>query len=189
MRHKFTLTFGYCLVSLFLVSCGGDSIKEAADQSVQQQEEAGVQNMRNDALFMAEAASANQLQIQLGEEALEKAVSPEVNGLARQMVQNHRQMQEELQAVATQANLVLPSELGRAHNKSMERVNSHSGIAFDLAYVDEIVDQQKQLIRRYEDMAKNGVSMEVKVFASKQLPLLRNHLTMAELIESSIDNV
>ncbi|QCR24144.1 DUF4142 domain-containing protein [Pontibacter sp. SGAir0037] len=189
MKHKFTFALLFGLLSFGMMSCGSDSIDQAADQSVEQFEEAGIQNMRNDALFAAEAASANMLQLRLGEVALEKGASAEVKGLAQQMVQNHEQIQGELETVATQANFVLPTQLGAAHGKSQESVTSHSGIAFDIAYVKEVVSQQKNLIKRYEDIAKNGVNMELKMYASRQLPLLRNHLMMAELIEDAIDSV
>ena len=175
------------LLVLLQVRCSSDdSIRQAADQSVAQQEQAGVKNMENDALFVAEAASANMLQLQLSKEAITRGVSPEVKEMAQQMQDVHEQMLTELQDLSTKTNLVLPQTLGNAHQEVLEEVNSKEGIAFDLAYIREVRYLHDKLLTRYEDMAENGVSMDVKQYASRQLPLFRQHLQQAEALEKKI---
>lgn len=166
-----------------------DSVEQAAEQSAQQFEAAGVQGMKNDAFFMAEAASANMLQVQLSELALEKAVSPEVKEMAQQMAVGHREMVEDLQDIATQGNFVLPTMLGAAHQKVYDQVNSESGIGFDLSYLKRVHEEHDQLLKRYEDMAESAKAMEVKQFASKQLPLLRQHLQQTEALEDRLGDI
>lgn len=175
--------------TLFVTACGSDdSIEQATEQSVQQFEAAGMQGMQNDALFMAEAASASMLEVQLGEAATQTAVSPEVRDLAQELVQSNQKMLNELQQIASESNFVLPSTLGARHHELYQEITAKSGIAFDLAYVNRLTGQQKELLDRYEDMAKNGKVMEVKQFASKQLPLLRQQLKMVEDLEETIEN-
>ncbi len=172
---------------LFLGACNSnDSIKAAADQSVAQLEQAGINNMHNDALFAAEAASANMLQLQLSQEAISRGVSPEVKTMSQEMENAHEQMLNELQTLSTDVNLVLPQNLGNAHQDVFEEVTSKSGIAFDLAYIREVRYLHDQLMDRYEDMAENGVSMEIKQYASRQLPLIKQHLDQAEALEKKI---
>ncbi|RAU84520.1 DUF4142 domain-containing protein [Pontibacter arcticus] len=166
-----------------------DSIQEAADQSVQQFEQAGVKGMENDALFVAETASVLMLQEQLAQAASEKAVSPEVKGLSQQMQQAHLQMLEELRQLASTADFVLPSTLGNAQQNSYQDINDKTGIAFDLAYIKEMVEQHEKLLARYKDMAANGKVMEVKQYASRQVPLIEQHLASSERLAESIDNI
>lgn len=174
---------------LLTTACSSDdSIKLAVDQSMQEFEAAGVQGMRNDALFAAEAASASMLEVQLGEAALATAVSPEVKDLAQEMVQANQQMLNELQQVASQSNFVLPSTLGSRHHEIYQEITAKSGIAFDIAYINRLVEQRNELVERYEDIAEHGQVMELKQFASKQLPLLRRHQELIEELEEKIDN-
>jgi len=172
-----------------LAGCGSEnSIEQAAEQSVQQFEAAGVQDMGNDALFIAEAASLAMLQIQLSESAAEKAVSPEVKELAQRMKEEHQQQLTELQNLAEQSMFVLPQELGTAHQEILESVNEQTGISYDLTYIKEVDSLHEQALNRYGDMAENGVSMDVKMYASKQLPLLRQHLEMTDTISDKIES-
>ena len=187
---KSALTVLSAAALLFTTACTpDDSVKLAVEQSVQQFEAAGVEGMENDALFAAEAASASMLEVQLGGAALEKAVSPEVKEIAQEMVQANQQMLNELQEVAMQSNFVLPSTLGSRHHELYEEITASSGIAFDLAYINRLAKQHNELVERYEDIAENGQVMELKQYASKQLPLLRQHQQTVEALEETIDNI
>lgn len=190
MSRKFTsfLVLTICLFA-FSSCTSDDSIRQAKEQSVQQFEEAGVQNMDNDALFVAEAASANMLQVQLAALAEGQAVSPEVKNLAQRIAADHGHMTDELQNMASQSNFVLPAELGAAHQKSYDNVANRSGLSFDLSYIKTIVQEHQDLLKRHEDLAENGHTMEVKQYASRQIPLLRQHLQMAEALEEKVQNI
>ena len=186
---KKTILISLLAVGGLLAGCNSDdSIRQAKEQSVQQFEAAGISNMENDALFAAEAGSANLLQIKLGQEALEKSVSPEVKELAEKLANDHRQMQDDLETLASQTKLVLPDKLGAAHKEVYDNITGKSGIAFDLAYIKAMEDQHDNLVKRYEDIAENGISMEVKQYASKQLPLLRLHLQKATQLEDVVND-
>lgn len=148
-----------------------------------------MQGMKNDALFIAEATSANMLQVQLSDLALENAVSPEVKEMAQEIGQGHRRLMEDLQSTAVQGEFVVPTELGSAHQKVYDEVSSHTGIGFDLAYIKRIREEHDRLLKRYEGMAENAQVMEVKQFASKQLPLLRQHLKQTEALEDRLGNI
>lgn len=187
---KSALTVLSAAALLFTTACTpDDSVELAVEQSVQQFEAAGVEGMENDALFAAEAASASMLEVQLGGAAQDMAVSPEVQQLAREMVQANQQMLNELQQVASQSNFVLPSTLGSRHHEIYEEITSKTGIAFDLAYINRLSEQHNELMERYEDIAENGQVMELKQYASKQMPLLRQHQQTVEELEEAIDNI
>ncbi|TPE42676.1 DUF4142 domain-containing protein [Pontibacter mangrovi] len=190
MRKSIPSVFAL-IALLFATACSSDdSIEQAAEQSVQQFKEAGVQeDMRNDAIFVAEAASASMLQVQLGEAAAGMAVSPEVKGLAQEMVQAHQNMLNDLRNVADENNFVLPTTLGEAHHEVYQTVTEKSGISFDLSYLKHIVEQNEKLVDRYDDMASHAQVMALKQYASKQLPLLREHQQILERLENSLDNL
>ncbi|MBC5994944.1 DUF4142 domain-containing protein [Pontibacter cellulosilyticus] len=182
------LTFGFLLCLLFIVGCNSDdSIEQAKEQSMQQFEAAGVENMENDALFAAEAVSANMLLVQLSDAAVNKGVSPEVKNFAQRAESTHRQMNNELEDVARQTDIVLPQTLGNADQKIYDELMEKEGIAFDVAFIRTMREQHKELLRRYDDIAENGTTMELKQFASRQLPLLRQHEEATERLEEKIE--
>jgi putative membrane protein len=190
MIRKFTVYLASIVLLLGSASCGGDdSIEQAANQSVEQFESMGMQGMKNDALFVAEATSANMLHMQLGDMALERAVSPEVKEMAQEMRSGHGRVMEDLQNIGVQRQFVVPNELGRAHQKVYDDVSDETGIGFDLAYIKRTREEHRRLLKRYEDMAENAKDMEVKQFASKQLPLLRQHLQQAETLEDRLGRI
>ncbi|MFD2513837.1 DUF4142 domain-containing protein [Pontibacter locisalis] len=175
-------------VAFFLTGCDSeDSVELAKEQSVQQFEAVGIENMENDALFAAEAASANMLLVQLSEAAINRGVSPEVKNFAQRSENTHRQMNNELQEVASQTNIVLPQTLGKADQETYNDLMEKEGISFDVEFIRIMREQHKDLLRRYDDMAENGNSMEIKQFASRQLPLLRQHEEATERLEEKID--
>ena len=127
--------------------------------------------------------------MQLAGLAEQQAVSPEVKSLAQRMAADHGRMTDELHTMASQSNFVLPAELGAAHQKSYDNVANRSGLSFDLSFIKTIVQEHQNLLKRHEDLAKNGNTMEVKQYASRQLPLLRQHLQVAETLEDKVQDI
>mgnify|MGYP005750273685 FL=1 len=154
---------------------------------MQQFEAAGVENMENDALFAAEAASANMLLVQLSEAAINRGVSPEVKSFAQRAENTHIQMSNELQEMASQTNLVLPKILGNDDKKIYDELLEKEGIAFDIGFIRTMRDQHRLMLKKHEDIVEHGNSMEVKQYASRQLPLLRQHSEAADRLEEKID--
>ncbi|MDX5436752.1 MAG: DUF4142 domain-containing protein [Pontibacter sp.] len=184
---KNNLVYGL-LLCLFLVGCDSDdSVEQAKELSVQQFEAAGIENMENDALFAAEAASANLLLVQMSEAAINRGVSPEVKSFAQRAENTHMQLNNELQELASQTNLVLPNTLGKHDRKIYDDLLEKEGIAFDVEFIRVMRNQHRELLKRYEDISEHGKSMEVKQFASRQLPLLRQHSEAADRLEEKID--
>ena len=80
----------------------------------------------------------------------------------------------------------MPQELGSAHQKIYDRVTEKEGISFDIEFIRTMRDLHRDLLKRYDDIAENGTSMEVKQYASKQLPVLRQHSEAADRLNEKI---
>ena len=61
----------------------------------------------------------------------------------------------------------------------MDKLSSLSGTAFDKAYTKAMVSDHKKDGKEFEREAANGIDSDVKAFAAKMLPILREHLRMA----------
>ncbi|HVZ10010.1 DUF4142 domain-containing protein [Rhodopila sp.] len=134
----------------------------------------------SDRTFAAEAAQGGVAEIQLGQLALQKAASPQVKEFANRMVTDHTTANQELAGVAKTEKLSLPAEPDARQKSDMERLSGLTGNAFDTAYMKQMVQDHEKTVAAFQKEAQTGRDPELKAFAQKYLPVLRQHLQMAQ---------
>ncbi len=60
-----------------------------------------------------------------------------------------------------------------------EHLRGLSGVEFDRAYLQHMVKDHEKDIKAFEKTAESGEDSQIKEFASKTLPTLKEHLSMA----------
>ena len=70
--------------------------------------------------------------------------------------------------------------MDKAHGAKLDKLNSLSGADFTRAYEGMQVSAHKDAVSLFERYAKSGDNADLKAFAAKTLPHLRDHLKMAE---------
>ena len=60
------------------------------------------------------------------------------------------------------------------------------GAAFDRAYVDDQIRDHEKTIALFEREAKSGKDAELKAFAEKTLPTLKEHLSMVRDLKTKL---
>ena len=133
-----------------------------------------------DKTFATEAAHGGLAEVQLGQLAEQKATSPQIKEFAKRMVTDHTQANEELMQLGKSENLSLPSQLDAKHKTEMDRLSAMSGNAFDAAYMQHMVQDHKQTVSEFQKQAQSGRDPALKSFAQKYLPIIQQHLQMAE---------
>jgi len=137
-----------------------------------------------DLKFMTDAAKGGMMEVQLGQTAQQKASSDGVKEFGKKMEQDHGQAGKELADLAKLKNVSLPADMGTEKN-AVDKLSNLSGAAFDKAYIKAMVRDHKKDVKEFEKESTNGMDSDVKAFASKTLPTLREHLRMAEELEKS----
>ena len=135
-----------------------------------------------DRTVATKAAAGGQAEVALGQLAAEKAGSQPVRQFGQQMVQDHSQANQELQAIAKQQNLTLPSKPDSASVATEQRLQTSSGTAFDSAYTRNMVRDHQKDVADFQKEATSGQDPALKAFARKYLPVLQHHLQMAQQI-------
>ncbi|HOO15507.1 MAG: DUF4142 domain-containing protein [Phycisphaerae bacterium] len=132
-----------------------------------------------DKAFMTKVAQGNLFEIRAGELAHKKTTSEDVRKLATRLIVDHTANNVELKKLATKHNVELPNELNEQQRKELARLEKLSGPEFEQAYVELMIKDHKADIAAFEKQiaASQG---DVKQFAEKTLPVLREHLKMAE---------
>lgn len=141
-----------------------------------------------DRAFLEQAAQNSHAEVSAGRLALTKARDPKVRDYAQRMVDEHTRAGEELRTLAEAKRHQVPAE------QSMQQKGKEMVIAvladesFDRRYLVQMgVEAPQAAIPVYEKTARESRDPEVKAFASKQLPTLRQQLQTAQGLKASTE--
>jgi putative membrane protein len=137
-----------------------------------------------DKTFAMAAAQSGIAEVQAGQLATQKATSARVKQYGQKLVTDHTQANDQLQQIAQQENLTLPARPNGAEQSQDQELSGMPGSAFDGAFVSDEVRDHQQAIATFRREAQSGHDPALKDFAQKALPMLRQHLQMAQSLNS-----
>jgi putative membrane protein len=140
-----------------------------------------------DSTFVKNAAVGGMEEVQLGQLAAQKASNPEVKNFGQRMVDDHSKANSQLQQIATQKGLTVPTALPASKRKDVDRLTKLNGAAFDRTYMSMMVQDHKKDVSEFQRASKNAKDTDIKSFASTTLPTLEDHLKMAQSISSGLN--
>jgi len=129
-----------------------------------------------DQKFATTAAAAGMAEVKAGNIAMDKATSDDVKKFGEHMVRDHSKANQELTAIMKRANIDVPREMSEKDRTAIDNLNKQNGADFDRAYIKQQLAAHKDAVALFEDEAKNGKNEELRAFAEKTLPTLREHL-------------
>jgi putative membrane protein len=138
------------------------------------------------AAFMKSMAQSNLAEIELGNLAQQKASDPAVRAFGKRMVTDHTTLNDQLKQAASQMNTPLPSSPSPAEMQQMQSLQGMSGKAFDRAYMDYMLSDHEADVREVQREAEFSTDPAVKNLAAQALPVLENHLRLAENVAGQI---
>ena len=141
--------------------------------------------MEDDQEFMVKAASGGLMEVELGKLAAQKATNAQVKEFGQKMVADHTKANAELKALAAQKNITIPTTPGEDHQEHINKLKNKTGAEFDRDYIDLMVDDHKEDVEKFEKAANNANDPDIKAFASKQVPILKQHLERARTIKDN----
>ncbi|WP_313311257.1 DUF4142 domain-containing protein [Pulveribacter sp.] len=141
-----------------------------------------------DASFMDDAAHAGHYEVEAAKLALQKGQSDAVKSFAQRMIDDHTAAAQQLQALASAKNHKLPDGPSMVQKGKLKLLSTHEGAKFDKSYIDSLGPKaHRDTIKLFEKAASKGHDADVKAFADKTLPTLREHLTLAEQLDQSMN--
>lgn len=190
---KRIVTSGLMAVALLFgtIACNQstDSVDQTQDANEQRFEDTAMEEDRDDASeFMTQAASSGMMEIEGGKLAQQQATNAQVKEFGAMMVKDHTAASQELKTLASSKNLMLPDSMSNDHMDHVQGLREKTGAEFDRAYMDHMVDMHDKDISMFENVTEdeNYPDMEVKAFAAKQLPILRQHRERAQQIRDGL---
>ena len=141
-----------------------------------------------DKTFVNKAAQGGMAEVELGQLATQKAQSDQVKQFGQKMVDDHTKANDKLKEVASQENITLPTGLDAKDQATMDHLSKLSGAQFDKAYMQDMVEDHKKDVAEFQKEANSGKDPAVKNFAQQTLPVLQQHLQMAQTDERAMNH-
>ena len=131
--------------------------------------------------FITDAIQGDNSEIALGQVAQQNAADPQVKQFGQTLVADHTQAKEQATAVAKSLNVTPPDGPAKEAVDEKTKLSKLSGAAFDKEFASYMVTDHQKDISEFQDEAnaKNGPASDL---ATKQLPVLKKHLEMAQAI-------
>lgn len=139
----------------------------------------------NDKKFVKKAAEGGMAEIAMGKLAQEKGATQAVKEFGQKLVDDHTKADNQLKEVAAKENLEIPSSMSKKHQKEVNKLSKLSGPEFDKAFIKRAVKDHKKDIQEFQAEAQHGSNPSVREFASNNVPVLEQHLNIAENLRKS----
>jgi putative membrane protein len=128
--------------------------------------------------FIKAAASNGMAEIQLGKLAASRASREAVQEFAKRLEKDHSEANVELLKIIDSQGLDVPRDM-EPYLAAAKHLESQKGDAFDRAYLQHIIQEHEEAIGHFTKEAQAGKNSQLKAYASKVLPTLREHLQRA----------
>lgn len=137
------------------------------------------------ATFVDKAGRAGAFEVEASKLAQTAGSSPDVKNFANRMVDDHTHAAADLKQAA--GTITVPAEPSADQRAKIDALKGKSGADFDRQYASEVgVAAHEEAVALFDDYARNGTDANLKAFAAKTLPTLREHLTMAKQMAASV---
>ena len=131
-----------------------------------------VKMSQKDVNFIQKAAGGGAQEVENGKMAEKQAKSAEVKSMAARIVADHTRLNKELTALATRKGVTFSTGGVKAQNLGTGD--------FDRLYLKWLEEVHRADIADFERAAKSADDKELKAWAAKALPTLKQHLAMAQ---------
>ena len=138
------------------------------------------------------AVTADNVDIDAGKLASQKATNPKVKEFAELMVRDHTSVNNQATALAKKLNLT-PEESATSRSlksdgdKMLAKLKGLSGAAFDKAYVDNEVTYHETVAKAVDDtLIPNAKNAELKSLLESARPIFASHLTHAKELQGTL---
>jgi putative membrane protein len=144
----------------------------------------------SDAQILGYTTAANNDEIAEGKLAQTKATNAEVKAFARQLVTDHQALLREGQAFAKQNNVTPDTTTGDAADMAKdareelkEMTEKAKGADWDKEFLDEQIDEHKDVLSHLQDAAKNTSDTTLRKMLTKASGKVQEHLTKAQALK------
>lgn len=157
------------------------------DQAIRENQETfDGSDKQSDAQFLVEAKSFSILEEQVARLAVERGYAAAVQQYAKKIVEDHDEMNEEIDDLAGRNDIKVPVQMSVGHNQKYEELKVTTRAEFDKAFAKVIEDVYESHINLFKVYATTAKDDDIRAFAAKNLGLLRNNEEAADKLEQDL---
>ena len=138
--------------------------------------------------FVKKAGAAGVAEVEMGKLGATKATNAQVKAFAQKMVTDHTKANQELLAYAAANKLEVPASPDLVHKAMAEKFEHQSSDAdFNHDFMQQMVRDHKDAVELFQAAATEpSLDVDLRTFANKTLPTLKQHLATAEKLEAKL---
>ncbi len=125
--------------------------------------------------FLTQAWQNSLAEMSLGRLVVDKSGDPNVRSFAFRMMQDHALMINDIRPFAIQSGGKEPETTSPQQKSAYAALKAKSGIAFDRAYVEIMVQQTHQFLAAYAKEAAHAKDPNLQPIMAKDLIIVRKH--------------
>jgi putative membrane protein len=114
---------------------------------------------------------------------LHGARSSALRDFGQRIVKDHTKANQELIKIAARKGVTVPNQPDEKHEKMLTELSKLKGAEFDKMAKHQAVMDHQEAIRLFEKASQTLQDSELKAFAQKTLPTLKEHLELAKGLE------
>ena len=164
---------------------------------------------RSDEKFVKESAMSGMMEVQMGKLGVQKGQSAQVKAFGQRLIDDHTKANTELRQLASQKGITLPddklasgsdtagdsdrtkvreTESGehKQHQAHLKKLESLSGTDFDREFARMAVQHHEKDVKEFEKASQKADDADLKAFAQKTAPVLREHLQQARSLQAQV---
>jgi putative membrane protein len=134
--------------------------------------------------FIIMASIGNLQEVNSGQLAVQKGMTPGVKSFGQMMVNDHSQAQQKLMALAKRKGIDVPPEASSGIMADLKLKNATD--AFDRLYVHNMLADHRSTVQMFETYAITGKDPDVRAFAQQTLPTLKQHLAEVKALDEKL---
>jgi putative membrane protein len=129
----------------------------------------------DDRKFVTQAAQGGMFEVRSSRLALEKNTSAPTRDFAQMMLDDHGKANRDLERLVSKKGGTLADELDAEHQARIDELSRLEGREFERKYHDAQVKAHDQAIRLFERCSRECDDQDLRAFANRLLPKLRDH--------------
>lgn len=111
---------------------------------------------------------------------VERASTPSVKAFAEMLASQHGAANAELRQLASTWNVDIPDKLPLMKRRAVDKLRDAKDEDFEQEFIKQVgVDDHRDDIKRFEEAAREAKDPNIRAWAEKTLPTLREHLAAA----------
>jgi putative membrane protein len=183
---RFSQIFPAIALACAVTACAGGGTRDRNEGATGTTGTAGT-SADIDRKWVVEQLEEGDAEVRLGRLAEERAADAGVRAFGAMMVEKHTMAGTELKRIATRHDIAQDPRHTPGSDQ-FEKLSKLKGREFDRAYLDMMVDEHEEALKAIEDKARDaGEHADVRDWAAKTLPEVREHLDRAKSLRERLD--